>query len=81
MIATLLKPGDRVKLNDQGIETVSAFCNSRSDVDKMMGILTVKDAHLVEVTDDSGRLIKNYQGVDLVEFPCLLDNVDMVKVR
>ena len=73
--ATILKPGDKVRLNDEGIEVVSGFIKSRAELEKAMGILTVKDTLFVMVDD-----VENFQSIDIKEFPALLDNLMMEKV-
>lgn len=75
----LLKPGDRVRLNDAGVEVAGDFCTSRKDAERMMGVLTVEDAFLVPVEVD-GQPVENYQSVDLVGWPALFDNTQMEKV-
>ena len=81
MTSTILKPGDKVRLNDAGIDVVANFIRSRADTQKSLGLLMVESAFKVPVTDDSGQPIKNFQSVTLVEFPDpTLDNTQMEKV-
>ena len=76
----LLKPGDRVRLNDEGVDVAGDFCLARSDVERMMGVLVVESAERVEVTDDDG-VVENFQSVSLVGWEALFDNTQMVKVQ
>jgi nicotinate-nucleotide pyrophosphorylase len=76
MNATTLRPGDKVVLTDEGIQTVAPFCRTRDDARRLHGKLTVVDVHHVEVDE-----IPNFQDVTLAEFPIVLvDNTQMRRV-
>lgn len=75
MIATILKKGDRIKLTDEGLQEAIKFSMGRLDTQKMLGILTVKSTLFVQVDD-----VKNFQAIYIKEFPCTLDNTQVVKI-
>ena len=78
----LLNPGDRVRLNDEGVKVAGDFCQTRADAERMMGVLVVERVFPMEVAHDSGgRLIENFQSIDLVGWEALFDNTQMERVH
>lgn len=78
----LLKIGDKVRLNDEGIATLGGFIQNRSDMQRALGDLTVENVEPLPVQDDQRRWIKNFASITIAEFPeYSFDSMHFTKVN
>lgn len=69
----IFKKGDKVRLTDEGIKSLSGFLTSISDLRAAGGTLTVQSAEYIKIDDRP-----DYRVIYLEEFPdCILGSDDI----